>query len=444
MRLIDTETLQLHQYGSNLPDYAILSHRWRDGPEGEATLQRFENFVKNREIHSDGAVSAVEAGIQKVLVFCDIAKRQGYEWAWVDTVCIDKTNVVELSEALNSMFWWYQRSRMCIVYLSDVQPNAADTAFENSDWFKRGWTLQELIAPYDMTFYNSEWLVLGTKWNLKNRISSITGIPVKILDVPRHISRCCVAQRLSWAAGRRATRAEDRVYSLLGMFDVNMELLYGEGLPKAFRRLQLKILEEYEDESIFAWHMVEEVGAYVGQLAAVDSEHGTQERIAPFGLTGVLAQNLEQFSRNGKTFPSVRYSPDTPIMVSNRGIEMTRPYVSIKHIIWSQSIRGKEWNASIILIPLSCTEELSDGQVTEGSFIILVEDFHSKPVRRWCRVHVPSEWKKRLDSMATAVDHVPCQEPLWVRMSWLNKWDTVYVDDAPEGQAPLQKYPARR
>jgi hypothetical protein len=174
-----------------------------------------------------------------------------------DTCCIDKSSSAELSEAINSMYAWYQRGVVCYAYLSDVQlwstyqPEDADGAWvaENpeavlqvmkSRWWTRGWTLQELIAPPSVVFYaatSQGWSKIGTKGSLIDLVAARTGIRDDILR-GLDVKKCSVAQRMSWASQRETTRTEDLAYCLLGIFGVNMPLLYGEG-SKAFLRLQV-------------------------------------------------------------------------------------------------------------------------------------------------------------------------------------------------------------
>lgn len=156
---------------------------------------------------------------------------------------------------------------VCYVYLSDVPgycPPLSDDdsfhpshlryieTFEESRWFTRGWTLQELIAPRLLYFFGQSWNYVGSLTELIQRVSSITNIQTDVLDGSRPLSDLSVARRLSWAAKRETSRIEDQAYSLFGILDVNMPLLYGEG-GKAFVRLQEEIIRQSTDQSIFAW-----------------------------------------------------------------------------------------------------------------------------------------------------------------------------------------------
>ncbi|KAL2105873.1 hypothetical protein VUR80DRAFT_7613 [Thermomyces stellatus] len=235
MRLLNTKTYALEEFPRVAPPYAILSHTW--GTE-EVTYQHMR----------DGLAAACKLkGFAKVEGFCRQASLAGYDWVWIDTCCIDQSSTAEVSEAINSMYGWYQRSAVCFVYLADV-PRFRLT---DSRWFERGWTLQELVAPRYVEFYTSDWMEIGTKLSLEDIISSATGVPVNVLrgGSPRNYT---TAERLSWAAGRRTTKQEDEAYCLLGLFDINMPIIYGEG-ARAFERLQQEILRQSEDFSMLAW-----------------------------------------------------------------------------------------------------------------------------------------------------------------------------------------------
>ena len=147
---------------------------------------------------------------------------------------------------------------MCYVYLVDMPFNAVDrqtrtisSEFEKSEWFTRGWTLQELIAPSMVIFFDREWQEIGTKSSLQPIISKITGIPETILQ-GADLECASIAQRMSWASKRNTTRVEDVAYCLMGIFGVNMAMLYGEG-ERAFTRLQEEIMKVSDDHSLFAW-----------------------------------------------------------------------------------------------------------------------------------------------------------------------------------------------
>ena len=171
----------------------------------------------------------------------------------MDTCCIDRSSSADLSEAINSMYQWYGQAEFCIAYLADIsidETRVERKRFWESEWFKRGWTLQELLASREVVFCDRSWKAIGTKTRLKAYVSRATHISIRHLFTP---SEASVAAKMSWACHRQTSRPEDIAYSLLGLFDVNMPLLYGEGGYKAFQRLQYEIVRSRRDESIFAW-----------------------------------------------------------------------------------------------------------------------------------------------------------------------------------------------
>ncbi|KPM43928.1 hypothetical protein AK830_g2634 [Neonectria ditissima] len=247
MRLLNVDSMQMSWFTQDLDDpnrrsipYATLSHTWGDE---EVTFQHFQLPARPSL-----------KGFEKILGCCRQAKKDGIEWVWVDTCCIDKTNSAELSEAVNSMYAWYQHSAVCYVLLEDVPSRTPDfpkSDFSRARWFTRGWCLQELIAPDKVEFYAKDWSDLGTKWSLHRDIAGITGIPREVL-LQRRLNEYSIAQKMSWAARRTTTRVEDEAYCLLGIFDIKMPLIYGEG-RKSFQRLQIEILKQEEDYSFLLW-----------------------------------------------------------------------------------------------------------------------------------------------------------------------------------------------
>ena len=235
--------------------YAILSHRWIDPTEVD-----FEEMVCLAKMDSEERDEIRKRlGYKKIMDSCEQAKKDGYTWLWVDTCCIDKRSSAELSEAINSMYRWYENSEVCYVYLHDI--SGLSITNDNRlypdlngwpEWFSRGWTLQEMIAPRNVRFFNNSWQAIGDKKSLARTLNAITDVPEHILIHGLSFDRPCVAQIMSWAANRSTTRVEDRAYSLMGLLDVNMPMLYGEG-KKAFHRLQLEIIRMSNDLSIFAW-----------------------------------------------------------------------------------------------------------------------------------------------------------------------------------------------
>ncbi|KAF3764610.1 hypothetical protein M406DRAFT_41954, partial [Cryphonectria parasitica EP155] len=246
MRLINTTTFALEEFLSADDEhpYAILSHTW---DEDEVTFQDWENLGPE--------VRRQKKGFAKIEQTCIIAKQRGLQYAWVDTCCINKESSAELTEAINSMFAWYQQATFCLVYLSDLpahEPSFPDPLLPACRWWTRGWTLQELIAPRNLNFYDCEWNDHGGKRMRSEEVSKITGIDLAALENINSLKSMPVGRKMSWAALRQTTREEDMAYCLLGIFDVNMSLIYGER-GKAFTRLQEEILKKTNDMTLFAW-----------------------------------------------------------------------------------------------------------------------------------------------------------------------------------------------
>jgi hypothetical protein len=317
-----------------VPRYVILSHTWgRD----EATFQDIQDIdsqdmcamrLNGREFSYPAAPK-----FQKLVNSCMWAFRHDYKYLWIDTCCIDKTSSAELQEAINTMYRWYQHSQVCLAYLADVEDE--QWFYTNkSRWFSRGWTLQELLAPKKLVFLTKDWVdlgtltkervELGTESELGKRLSDLSEIDLEILRGTRSVRSASLAQRMSWAAGRQTTRKEDRAYSLLGIFDVSMPMLYGEG-DKAFLRLQEEILKSSDDQSLLAWS-------------------GTPSKF------GVLADSPDKFADNGSRY----LVPDqilerhitVPTSLTNKGLR-------IELICWRGGVglseasgqRGRRWAA---------------------------------------------------------------------------------------------------
>jgi ankyrin repeat protein len=227
----------IERFGDDIPPYAILSHTW-GSPDEEVTFQDLQ-----------AGLGEHKRGYRKIIFCGKQAADDGLKFFWVDTCCIDKTSSAELSEAINSMYMWYQAAEVCYAYLADV-PSIG--TLPNSRWFTRGWTLQELIAPTEVVFFSEEWERLGTRLELSKSIQDCTGIPERVFLESTSLDSFSVAQKMSWAANRNTTRVEDRAYSLIGIFGINMPLIYGEG-ENAFIRLQEEIMKISDDHSLFAW-----------------------------------------------------------------------------------------------------------------------------------------------------------------------------------------------
>jgi hypothetical protein len=219
-----------------VPLYGILSHTW--GADGEEiTYEELKGGIPRPISNS------TRLGFQKLRFCQDRADQDGLRYFWIDTCCINKADSSELSWALNSMFYWYQRAARCYVYMQDV-PSHDMTRFERSRWFRRGWTLQELIAPSSVVFYAQNGSRLGDKSSLEKTIHRITNIHVHALRMDRPLKEFSIEDRFSWANGRDTTRPEDAAYCLLGVFDVWMTPVYSDGDHRHLRDKALEALRE--------------------------------------------------------------------------------------------------------------------------------------------------------------------------------------------------------
>ena len=452
MRLINTQTIQLRQFISEIPPYAILSHRWRSDPSGEATLQELHEaqqsfaaipstfVINSRQLDSDHFPSPqseqsppqardtrsakpsenheYSPGIQKVADFCHIAKDYGYEWAWIDTACIDKTNSTELSEAINSMFQWYMNCECCFVYLHDMASDDCLEIFDRSDWFTRGWTLQELIAPTHMVFCGSDWKQFGTKDSLRERLSASSGVPAEVLADPLLNFCYSTAQRMSWAANRNTTRGEDISYCLLGLFDINLPLLYGEGARNAFERMQIQILQNFEDESVLAWELNEDDQPAYAIVSIYDTTLGTGFYLGTPALTGVLAWKPRHFLHSGNVVKSRTWVSNTPLRITSRGLEVVSEVHGMSGVAVRDALVGggaEEMNdPTVVTVRLACNQTAP----AKPCYMILIKDPTSIPTKRWCRImftHAESEFFTELMQYR---QRELAEKRLFVRISW--------------------------
>jgi hypothetical protein len=337
MRLLDSTTLEFREFiGEQIPPYAILSHTWR---EKELSFQDMQSRCAHKKEYD------------KVKHFCETAAAHGFGYVWMDTCCIDKSSSSELSEAINSMYRWYQEAEVCYVYLSDV-PSGTDSCgldpkFAGSRWFTRGWTLQELIAPSSVIFLGSDWEEIGTKGDLQEVISEITGIHANILLGDDDLESVSIAQRMSWASKRTTTRVEDLAYCLMGVFGVNMPMLYGEG-QQAFIRLQEEIMKMSDDHSIFAWK---------------SNDWWRHDG-------GLLATSPAAFIGSGDIIRSSQMVNGLPFTVTNKGIHLQLPLIAQNQpktslaVLNCQRIGKGDQLLGIMLRSVSETEECFERDLT--------------------------------------------------------------------------------
>ncbi|KAH7905601.1 hypothetical protein BJ138DRAFT_1094993 [Hygrophoropsis aurantiaca] len=227
----------------------MLSHRW----EGKEPLLR---EIRNESVYDLKSVDPAA----KLRRFCRAAHDAGYKWAWSETCCIDRTNSVELQQSLNSMFDWYRDSSLIVVYLSDVLPSSKPGALTQTAWTKRGWTLQEFIAPKVIRFFAKDWTPYLNDFSLNHKESTVimrelegaTSIAEQAL-VDFRPGTTDVRQKLQWVSTRITTEEEDVAYSLFGIFNVKLAVIYGENKQHALGRLLEAIVSRSGDITALNW-----------------------------------------------------------------------------------------------------------------------------------------------------------------------------------------------
>jgi hypothetical protein len=311
----------------------------------------------------DGVGSSKD-GYKKIQFCGKQARKDGLQYFWVDSCCIDKSNSVELNEAINSMFRWYSQSQVCYAYLSDARldgdpdelmATSKGDFLRRCKWFTRGWTLQELLGPKKVIFFDSDWVRIGTKISCCKIISSITGINTACLLEPSNLFKELYSTRMSWASKRKTSRAEDVAYCLMGIFDLHMPLVYGEGESKAFKRLLHELVRvSSASHTLLAWGL-DSKGRVEPTL-----DH---TRIFPWPHTPrpVLAPSPEVFSRLSVLYSINSENDGRHWAITNRGIEIEM--MIITHETWFKYDRAdergirKRYDLAIGLLPISLSEE---------------------------------------------------------------------------------------
>ncbi|KAI0898188.1 HET-domain-containing protein [Annulohypoxylon nitens] len=304
MRLINTKTLFVESFDdSQVPKcpYAILSHMW--GSEE----------VLFHEVQERQADITRKAGWIKMANFCATAQAHGFDYAWIDTCCIDKRYSAELSEAITSMYQYYYNAAVCFIYLEDVQtytegngntpavtPKTRDEIIASacaSRWHTRGWTLQEFVTPRRRHFFAADWTEIEDGSDLLDALAKSTGIGRRLLENRDSLSTFCVGDRMKWASKRQTTRPEDLVYSLMGLFNVSIPVLYGEGIRNAFKRLQYEIMQSSFDMTIFAWRGDYDGSGLLARTPADFAETPPVGLWAPWSLAPFQLTNVGLFIR---------------------------------------------------------------------------------------------------------------------------------------------------
>ncbi len=342
MWLLSTARAELHEFigPEAVPGgFAILSHVWE---EEEQSFKDLRALCERCKLTGENPRDRAHPKIRR---FCECAESWGHDWVWADMCCIDKSSSSELSEAINSMCRYYSLAEVCYAYLCDVHPyspvefRVADAdwltgaglsrweeSFKSSRWHTRGWTLQELLAPRMVIFLSKDWDSLGAKADLAPLLNQCTGIPEDVLTLSKHPTHFSIAQRMSWAAQRKTTRPEDEAYCLMGLFDVNMPTLYGEG-RRAFRRLQEEIMRRSVDPSLFAWGL------------ECDPKDISQRSASTCPWDQVPAAHL--FARSPSDFALFQFRPRDESQHSND--EKVRPLNTTLSLVWCLTHYQSQW-----------------------------------------------------------------------------------------------------
>ena len=398
MRLLHTTRFRLEEFSdSQVPKYCILSHRW-----GNDEVE-FADVIGQRW-------KARSQSYRKVHGCCRLAKQRGFDWIWIDTCCIDKRSSAELSEAINSMFKYYSEAEFCIAYLSDVQSDCDPTSrrskhrraesFMKSVWFTRGWTLQELLAPRRLYFYDGDFGLIGSKAELSQMVSDATGIATMYLNGRRGFNEASIATRMSWASERQTTRIEDQAYSLLGIFGVSMPALYGEG-EKAFFNLQQQIIKHSDDESIYAWIC-----------------KGAHDDM-PFGM---LADSPRNFRHSDQVQRARTRVDKPPASWTGRGLKFSQNLASLKSKFGTKVINyeGK--------VALACKQRLRDRK-----------GHYDRTVAIWLR-KIDGAWYRFL---CNKFYYMPELKPTWNSIGD-EKFQTFYVPQPNLITTPRLHYKGQR
>ena len=325
MWLLNAHTFEVKKRGdiTGSTEYATISHRCTDYDAGTSkyTLREFLRDPQNvariqNPIHSN--FRQEEVGFAKVAWGCYLARKQKIGYIWVDTCCIDKGpegTPAEFNQDMNSMFRYYKEAKVCFAFLLDANIQS----FQNSVWFERGWTLQELLASGELRFYDYRWRFMGSKQTLSARIQAAANIEAKYLE--GDFRKACIAERMSWMSGRTTTQREDMAYSMLGILGVSMDIRYGEH-ENAFLRLEERIVDDLHDESIFAWSLPD------SKSPPDSTSYGL---LAPWPSCFRDCRSLTVASQKF-------YKPRVPYKAAKQGVEFNAPSRLPDHA------NGADWN----------------------------------------------------------------------------------------------------
>ena len=397
MRLLKTEGSEGNGWKPQLVEsrgekYAILSHRPFENRYEEVLYCDIEivddggrvgnSGYRKQQYHRNVKYSHCDLerqkglGYHKIRCAAILASRERLGFIWIDTCCVDDASSAEVGEAINGSWTRLADAEVCFAFLSDVpghQCNAQNLDYNilsQSAWWSNCWTLQELLAPKDVVFFNADWSLIGTKKrDLGETIQAITEIDLDIILRNRDVETASIARRMCWASRRFTDRVEDTAYSLIGLFNVSMSICYGEG-HKAFYRLQQEIIKDSDDESIFAWR-------YNG---ANDEDP-----------SGLLARYPSAFRDAGNIAPLTREVTERrPYSMTNRGLSM---FMHMSHV---------KGDNELYLAALHCTA-INDG---EYSAIYMKKDCNS-----------PNHYFRVRCKTLAKVSKQPDPRPVYVRQS---------------------------
>ena len=397
IRLLHVESLTLQQFkDDDCPPYVILSHRWAEDPSDEVVYDDMANFhelCQSRFWKKARSAAKIVGACQKVL-------EEGIHYLWLDTVCIKQDNPMELSTAINSMYRLYSNAEVCLAYLADY-PSAEAQTLCLSDWFNRGWTLQELVAPMVVKFFDKEWRSMGDKGQLSEELTHRTCIDPAFLDANLLVEHASISERMSWMAGRKTSVPEDTAYCLLGIFGVSMPLLYGEGKERAFLRLQEEIMRYSDDQSLFVWKTEEQ------------HPTGSTGPNTPYN-TGLLASSPDCFRSTGN------YSRYNHIDDDNEPYQMTNKGIAID--LGLRVLDGGSYDAyppEMFIGILNCSSDESNNGGRVGVYLRKVEGSHY--CRVWPHKICQLKWSDRGRKQSIYVKHWD-GEPRWLTRRSKGPW----------------------
>ncbi|KAI1462845.1 heterokaryon incompatibility protein-domain-containing protein [Annulohypoxylon moriforme] len=406
MRLLNVHDMVINEYQQDIPPYAILSHTWSDEEVS------YVDFVEGKE-------KSYPKAYEKIVGCCKQAIYDGLEYVWIDTCCIDKRSSVELSEAINSMFNWYQDATVCYAYLEDISSKGmkkyrdASTGhyypsnFQHARWLTRGWTLQELIAPSVLIFFTSDWVNIGSRDELRYVIAEITHIDVDFFRYGE-LNDFSIAQRMSWASHRQTSRIEDQAYCLLGIFGVTMPLVYGEG-KRAFVRLQEEIIKESDDQSIFAWCSDD---LQYQDPSLVELTHGGLLAPSPlyFANSGSIVRCNNENRVRCKNAENEHMLPYT---ITNRGIQISLPIIENRNVLPFRRLQEKRQDISpVVKFEPSDTVAVLNCQSTDSQSQIVIFLREKKSEQRYIRtIH----WFELATLPQTEIKRAALEKQIFIR-----------------------------